>query len=206
MNAQEMPVSLVLPPPKVERASGVHLSSVLRSVGVEAGILPSSFGVPSLVDRREITDQQAILRMCIGLAWEEHYIANQLPNVIDHPGEISCDGIHMTPDGEEIGVVLVGARYKALEIVHEVKATSKCADINLDEQWLWMAQIKGYCKGKGTRHAMLHALFLAGYHVKPYGPVLRRWLLEFTQQEIDENWELVTSYVDNRPHLVEGAA
>src|SRR3990167_10988485 len=63
-----------------------------------------------LADHREITDQTSITRMCIGLAWEEWYIRTQLPEVIDHPGEVEVDKIFMTPDGEELTTLIVDRR------------------------------------------------------------------------------------------------
>ena len=85
-------------------------------------------------------------------------------------------------------------------IVHEVKATYKSTRTvgDLSSQWMWLAQIKAYCKGLDTRHARLHVLFLCGDYTYPIKPVLKVWDIEFTQEEIDANWELLRDYRDER--------
>lgn len=82
------------------RSEGVHLSGIIRCLAIENDLLsPDTLEELSLVDARTIVDPAAVLRISIGLAWEQWYI-RQLQGVTDHPGELYLDGIYMTPDGE----------------------------------------------------------------------------------------------------------
>lgn len=134
-------VALALPPPLTPRSPGVHLSGIIRCLAAENGILKPEWAEElSLVDARTIVDPVAVLRISIGLAWEQWYIA-QLQGVSDHPGEIQLDGVYMTPDGESVDLIWntvgkVGSRglwpFKPRSgktgyqlIGHEVKSTYK---------------------------------------------------------------------------------
>lgn len=191
--------SIKLPESITPRSQGVHQSSIIRSIAIETGVLKQEFlDDVGLADVREIKDPVAVLRMCIGLAWEEFYIP-QIPGVSKHPGEMCVNGIYMTPDGESIDVIITqrGGQGYGLRI-HEVKATYKSTNTvgDLSKQWLWLTQMKGYCKGAKTRFAKLHVLFLCGDYKMPITPQLKCWDVEFTQAEIDANWELLTEYRD----------
>lgn len=85
---------------------------------------------------------------------------------------------------------------KYVLVVHEIKATYKSTKTvgDLSTQWMWLAQIKNYCRAKGTKHAMLHVLFICGDYSRPIKPMLKCWKIEFTQEELDANWELMTEY------------
>jgi hypothetical protein len=152
----------------------------------------------SLTDVRTITDQAVILRISIGLAWESWYIKEILSQqgVIDHPYEMRVDGIYLTHDGESLDVILSTSHL----VIHEVKATYKSTNTvgQLEDQVMWLQQMKAYCRGAGTRFAKLHVLFLCGDYKMPLQPQLKCWLIQFTQEEIDENWDLMTSYRDYR--------
>src|SRR3990167_1658072 len=215
------PVQLVLPTGH-PRAQGVHLSAIIRCIATESGILKPEWAEElSLADHREITDQTSITRMCIGLAWEDWYIRIQLPEVIDHPGEVEVDKIFMTPDGEELTTLIVDRRTRYALKLHEVKATYKsintlCGTSKLGwqewmgntydsssgsigpfaDQWMWLAQAKGYCKGKRTNLIDFHLLCLDNDYSWPMRPQAFRFAIAFTQQEIDDNWELMRDYRD----------
>ena len=106
MTAIEIPVDLHLPKPLAPRSVGVHVSSIIRCIATEQGILKPEWAEDlSLSDVREITDPVAKLRINIGLAWEEHYIP-LVGNIVDHPGEMQVDGIYMTHDGESVDVII----------------------------------------------------------------------------------------------------
>lgn len=204
MISQEIPVSIGLPA-GAPRSIGVHVSAIIRCIATEAGILKAEWAEElSLVDVREITDPVALLRINIGLAWESHYIP-MLEGVLDHPGEMQVDGIYMTHDGESVDLLLTEKAfdYKKLEVrrvVHEVKATYKSTKTvgDLSSQFMWLAQMKGYCKGLNTRFARMHVLFLCGNYKFPISPQLKVWDVEFTQEEIESNWELLRDYRDHR--------
>lgn len=200
-------VYLTIPAPVTPRSEGVHLSAIIRCIATETGILDPKWAEElSLIDAREITDPDAVLRICMGLAWEQWY-ASQLPDVTDHPYEMVLDGIYMTHDGEELSFVRSINRHAL--IIHEFKLTYKSLKtIGLEEDgnptkllsgpknWMWVSQIKGYCKGAGTRFAVLHVLFVCGDYSWPQTPQKWRFNIEFSQEEIDEGWDLIRDYRD----------
>lgn len=204
------PVIITLPAPAVARSQGVHVSNIIRCIATETGILrPEWCEELALIEvgpSRRFDDPVVALRISIGLAWEEWYIPRILgpEGVIDHPGEYQVDGIYMTPDGEELSQVIIDGRRKSRIVMHEVKATYKSLNTvgetveTLQTQFMWLAQIKAYCKAAGTRFADLHVLFVCGDYSYPIRPMARRYRLEFEQWEIDENWGLLTAYRDQR--------
>lgn len=153
-------------------------------------------------------DQNIALRVAIGLAWENWYIQEILvpQGIADHPGEYHVDGIYMSPDAEELSTILVDRRPKHIVRVHEIKATAKSTNTvgetaaELEANcFMWLAQIKSYCRGANTRYADLHVLFRYGDYSRPFmQPQKKRFRLEFTEEEIDDNWSMITSYRDHR--------
>lgn len=220
------PVQFKLPPPPTPRSRGVHVSGLIRGIAIETGKLePEQTDDTFLVDVREITDPVAILRICIGLAWEEWYINHILGQlgVQKHPGEMCVDGVYMSPDGISQDVIITqlgstfkmespsepmwargtGYRTERLPRIHEVKATYKSTNtVNpIDSQWMWLTQIKAYCKGAGTRYACIHPLCLCGNYKMPIVPVCEPLNLEFTQREIEHNWDMLMEYRGYREGL-----
>lgn len=190
---------LYLPEPKAPRSKGIHVSSIIRCIATEAGILKPEWSEElSLSDARTITDPVAILRINIGLAWEEHYIP-MLQGVVDHPGEMCINGVYMTHDGESVTVIITDFRL----LVHEIKATYKSTNTvgELEQEFMWLCQLKAYCKGLGTRFCHMHVLFLCGDYSRPIRPKMRVWEVEFTQEEIDNNWDLLMEYKTERLRL-----
>lgn len=197
MISTRLDVSLTLPKGH-PRTPGLHVSSLIRCIAAETGILkPEWVEDLSLVDVREITDFTQVLRILIGLAWEVMYADTIKDSVLDHPGEVCVDGVYMTPDGESVSVVRVENGVEIYDVVvHEYKTTYKSTRTvgDLSTQWIWLAQIKAYCKAKGTRYAQVHCLFLCGDYKFPIKPDFRVWFVEFTQEEIDRNWDLLMDY------------
>lgn len=184
------------------RSEGIHLSKVIRAIAVESKILDANYAEDlSLfeVSGRQVDwwaslNESVRLKMSMGLAWEDWYVPH-LQTVAYHPGEMDVEGIYMTHDGESLDVVWGGDL-----ALHEVKLTYKSTKTvgNLETQWMWLAQCKGYCKGLNTRTAYLHVLFVCGDYKYPITPQLKVWKIQFTQEEIDDNWELLIDYVRHR--------
>jgi hypothetical protein len=194
-------VHIKLPSPEVPRGKGVHASGIIRNIAIEMGILKGdqTEEAKQLIDVRDITDEVAILRMSLGLAWEEHYIGKVLAElgVVKHPGQICVDGVFMTPDGESVEK---WHGKKTVLVIHEVKATYKSINTVADatKEWMYLTQLKCYCKGAKTRYARLHILFLCGDYKFPIRPVNKVFDIEFSTKEIEDNWSLMTDYRDMR--------
>jgi hypothetical protein len=142
------------------RSPGVHVSGLLKAMAIDYGLLNRKW-VPEDYDLQDITetgesssewwdalDEDSKVRMAIGMAWEQWY----LPKLIEkyQPGELECEGIFLTIDGESRDLVLADE-----DCVHEVKTTSKSinttghiAEPN-PKNWMWLMQCKAYCKARG---------------------------------------------------------
>lgn len=204
-------------PPYGDRTPGMHVSRIIRSIAIEAKILKTEEA--SSLSLIEIgggdsewwnsLDPIAQIRVALGMAWEEWYLP-KLPEVVYHPGEMNIEGVYMTMDGEsldDISLFVKEMEGRFTLAVHEVKATYKSTKTvgNLESQWMWLAQIKAYCKAANTRVAYLHVLFLCGDYKYPISPSLgphkeqpQVWRIEFTEEEIEQNWDLLMSYVRHR--------
>lgn len=194
-----------LPSTSAGRSPGLHVSSIIRLLAMERGILAADeMEELSLIDVRDMSRIGIVaqLRIHLGLAWEEHYL-RQLLDVEKHPGELKLDGVYLSPDGESFSVIFT-LPGKWGVIIHEVKCTYKSTNTTTArgkvlegrKNFLWMCQLKSYCKAKGTRFGVLHVLHVCGDYVRPIVPMLYRYHIEFTQQELDDNWNLLMDYRD----------
>lgn len=203
----EIPVTLTLPSSEIPRSPGQHVSGIIRCMATEMGILKPEWAEElSLVDVREIKDPTAILRMLIGLSWERYYVQEILApklGVVHQPGELSYDGVYGSPDGESLSTFLLEGKNRLESVMHEIKSTYKSVNTvgDVTGEFMWLSQIKAYCKMRGTTHAMLHVLFICGDYKFPIRPIPKMWQLEFTQQEVDDNWSLLMDYLRERRRI-----
>jgi hypothetical protein len=201
MIVTEVDIPMVLPPPHLARSEGYHVSPIIRCIASENGALaPQWVEELSLVDIRTITDPVSLDRIALGLAWEDWYIPRILAkyNVVDHPREMKYEGIYLTHDGEELSVTVTEQGYRSLWRVHEVKCTYKSTrttgNLNSPKNFMWLAQIKAYCIARGTRYAVLHIMHVCGNYSYPMSPLRKTYELEFTQHELDCNWNMLKEY------------
>lgn len=193
----------IAPPLGLPRTVGIHVSPVIRAIAVQNKALkPEYVESLDLIDRSgqdwwKKIDLVGQTRMLMGLAWERTYIETQLPTVVWQPGEMCVEGMYMTHDGESIETILSELNEEQMVMaLHEVKLTYKSWNTIKDirTQWMWLCQLKAYCKGIGARLAYLHVLCVCGDYSYPIQPIPRVFRLQFTDDEIDENWDIVTSY------------
>lgn len=213
MIVQAEPVTIRLPHNTQLRSKGIHQSRLVKLMAIDGeGLKPDLVEDMSLIEPGDLSfieEPEALLRISLGLAWEEWYIRTQLGHyVMDHPGEYVLDGIYMSPDGEEMSAVLrpskLGSCTVINHIIHEVKATYKSVKTvgmlqtqeELKRNWMWLAQLKNYCKAAGTNKACLHVLFLAGNYKPAFKPQLRKFKITFTQEELDTHWALTLDYLN----------
>jgi hypothetical protein len=202
-------------PQGLPRSEGIHLSSVIRVIAVQNGALkPEYVESLDLVDRSSADWWKRLgpvqkARMSIGLAWEAWYVKTQLPHVVHQPGEMQVEGIYMTHDGESLETVIVESREQTVLALHEVKTTSKSINTvgalpenAMKSQWMWLSQTKGYLKGLMENYrltyvppAFIHVLFLCGDYSYPISQVPLIYRLQFTEAEVDDNWDIITAYV-----------
>lgn len=181
-------------PPTHVRAPGTHLSGILRAIAIESGIL--KVYAPQNVDSTQrggsaadLDEDIMPLRMIMGMAVEE-YFAGFYPDMQWQPGELERDGIFGNPDGITLNPLLNGG---GSVMVDEFKATWKSEFTYGGKQflsnWMWMRQGMGYCAMLGTRWVRFHIVWMNGDY-RPPQPRYYRYLVEFTQKEIDNAWNL----------------
>lgn len=172
MRIKPVEFSLALEDDKT-RSEGLHLSEVIRVLALRFGHLKPEYEDSDL--NPEVIG--------LGRAFED-WVNKQHPEMIYHPGEVVQDGIAMTCDG---------VSWEGDEVrVHEIKLTWKSSKRELADEWMWLAQLKSYCKGWGTTRGRMHRYYVNGDYKRESNT--RRYYvddIDFTKREIEENWDLM---------------
>lgn len=171
------------PPIMTPRASGVHLSGILRFIAIQTGYL--KLGVEST--RADFEDDFPLIMM-MGMFFEEG-MASMYPDMIWQPGEMTRDGISGNMDGL--------SEYEGEPIIDEFKFTKKSSRYPVTEQWMWIQQGLGYCNlYQLARLVRFNVLHINGNY-KERDPVLRRSIVEFTERDLQLGWAMLLKYRDN---------
>lgn len=115
-----------------------------------------------------------------GWLWEEALSLAFGQKAAARPEPLYVDGIWGSPDG-----IRYDDPAKLIPIVEEYKCTAVRSDKSPADMWRWMMQVKGYCKMVGAFKCVFRILHLE------FVPVYKVWEIEFTQRELDENWEAI---------------
>lgn len=70
-------------------------------------------------------------------------------------------------------------------------------EIDLQGEWLWLAQTMGYCYAEETVHARYHIYWVNGnykYNDPGGGPQYRLYDLTFSEKEVEANWQMLIAY------------
>ncbi len=108
------------------------------------------------------------------------------------------DGIKMTPDFFNTSF----AGYPVA--LAEMKSTRKGSrDFSPKKSPHYLTQMMGYCKALGVTKCDLIMYFIHGdYTQRPPTPTIDCWTVEFTEEEISENWEEIKLGRDILDHAV----
>jgi len=165
------------------RSEGLHLSDILESMELDME-----------VKRDGKWNKNALFTQ--GFVWErvlkfvilkQRYDSGALAPV----GELEKDGIYLTPDGMDIQ-----------DWVHEEwKATYKSMRHDPHEYYRYWWQIKAACHAIGTNKARLRVWFIMGDYRGGSGPQWRSWEAEFTDRELEENWQSIVSHAKKKGML-----
>ena len=153
------------------RTPGVHISDLITDLVLR---------VPSLAKSID-SDQETLESMFfMGLVWEDV--------VGDYTGwkpvPLEREGILLSVDYLDP----VNGR------IDECKFTWKSLwKFDIRDQWRWMTQVKGYCYGWGVRKARVWCCHINGDY-RPPSPRVIAYDLEFTDQELGENWEMLVRH------------
>lgn len=173
----DISIESVFPADAAPRSEGLHLSSIYGAIMQE--LEPEKYGGP--MDWNRVMTGVAFERSLEQALAGMHQ--SQYPG-ITRPGEFWLDGVVGTPDG--LDTMADPPR------LYEYKCTWKSGRYPLsDRRFLaWLMQMKGYLHMMRLQHATLIALFVNGdYEKGKFGqPYLRAFDLEFSLQELRDNW------------------
>jgi hypothetical protein len=181
MDAQELPLLTLqdlVETPESTRSPGLHLSAIISDLMMDLD--PKKYG--GEMDWNRVESGVTFERLL------EKALMARNPSLI-RPGEYERDGIACSPDGYS----------RADHTIEEYKFTWKSSKypITDDRFWSWLVQIKGYCYVIGTTHARLRVLFVNGNY-SSFTPVLKSWALEFTPEELSDNWAMLLNHAKHK--------
>lgn len=159
----------------------IHLSDIAKYIEWK-----HSLGEPI-----KATDWDLMIAATVGFIWED-VLSMMLGNrYAARIGEIELDGVVGSPDGlsdnDPWGVYPV--------INEEYKATWKSMNFPPEKNWYWMTQFKSYCHMLGVKVTLLRVLYIMGDY-KGSGPRYRVFRIEFTDEELKANWDLILQHRD----------
>jgi hypothetical protein len=186
------------------RPPGIHVSGILRSIALKIGRLEAD-DADVLVSAYGGLPVKALLRVALGLAWEE-WISERIPETAGWPGTLVLDGIHGSPDGMRMQIdddklPILGIKQLAID---EIKLTWTSAARPVADRWMWLAQTKAYCWMTEQAHtipcrtARWYPYYVNGDYGKSgeweRGPVFAPVELEFTEDELRRNWQMIVAH------------
>lgn len=174
----------------ISRSEGLHLTDVIKYIEKKLDAQYKGTGF-----------KNQALTMDIGFLWENvlSYVYGSLMAL--RPGEIICDGISCSPDGigydEDIcntdkELIVSGTGQPCVE---EYKATWKSTKTSPTDVWYYMTQVKSYAYVLGLNIVVMRIIYLMG-DWKGSGPQYRVCRIVFEDDEIENNWKMITKYAE----------
>ena len=167
-----------------------------RSTGLHVSDLYSSLYKSLDPKRYDHATPPNPYHLALGLAWEQ-YLEKKLLQAGVHatrPPEcsVSIKGtlLYYSPDlFIENGVYRLG----------EIKLTSMSVSEDLSEPKFdkWLTQAKLYCHLLDVPRMRFYVLFTAGDYKGNRGPMFRVYDLEFSPQELEENWLMILHHAEH---------
>lgn len=187
---KEIPFKLLLPRDP-NRSPGLHVSTVIRDLALQAGYLDRKY------EEKDIDEDPELV--LLGMAWETE-ILKQHPEIMPHPGEFVVDGIAMSPDG------VSESEHYPFDL-HEIKLTKKSCPktvnliMSVPKWWMYITQIKCYLRALESRQAYLHVGFVNSGYQFMRGDMTGKMMdykiydIHFTAEEIRDNWTMIRNHV-----------
>lgn len=184
MLVQEIKTGGVALPSNPNRPAGLHLSDIIKDIMV--GLDPKTYGKP--MDMTKV--------MC-GLSFEE---ALEQTFQSAATGSFRPDPI-LVPPGIWCSPDSIDPQIWAVEEFKLTWYSAKKVCPTDEVYWPWLVQIKGYCKALHTCLAKLTVLHINGDYAPPRPWPPRFFGLEFTELEVDENWQMLVNHATSRGWL-----
>lgn len=160
----------------------IHLSDIAKYIDYKMG-----FSKPI-----KAVDWDLVLAAEIGFLWEDVLSDAYGVNYATRVGEIERDGIVCSPDG--VGIFEESVTF-SLAVNEEYKATWKSLKNPPEDNWYWMCQFKSYCYVIGVNVTILRVLYINGDY-RGSGPTYRVFKITYTDQELEENWQMIVNHRD----------
>lgn len=174
------------------RSPGLHLSAIYNDLFQD--LEPKRFTRGTLPDP---------LRLEAGLSMElmlEEGIKRRLS--ADRPGEFFTEeGIAFSPDLLINNGVLRLGEIKLTWLSSRDVPRESGINVLPPKFDKYLVQMKGYCHALGTPYARLYVFFVNGDYTHPYSPELLSWDIEFTERELQENWEMLINHAKQKRML-----
>jgi hypothetical protein len=169
----------------------LHVSDIYKSINKE-------------LDPKRFSDDDGpnLEKMEVGLLFEsilEEALARKYGTF--RPGEVEVDGVVMSPDGlnltdgalEEFKCTWMSSRHGLTDIYGY--------PLQKFQHWFW--QMKAYCFALGCDKAILTVLFVNGDYDRANGmnPQLKRYRIEFMDDELTENWQMLVDHAREKGML-----
>lgn len=171
-------------PPRSAGPGVLHLSTIYQDI--ESSI--------ALRERSEFTEKELEFFRAGGFLWErvwsQAFAESIRGGAIVRPGEVYVEGITGSPDNWDI------ASNRVIETKCTWKSSAKFESLE-KYFWLWLVQMKGYCRMVGTKEAELYVFFMMGDY-RGSGPQCNGLLLEWTEKEIEDNWKMLKRHARDR--------
>lgn len=191
----EVDISKLLEGPDAQpRPAGLHVSDIYRDI--ENTVTKPGERRP-YSELSESERRRAGTYWAMGFAWERVLERSMVDAFVSgsvvRPGTLLIEGILVTPD-------LLNLDDMCLE---EWKCTWKSSnkwDKLEVEFWAWTIQIKAYCYALGINKARLRVYFINGDYAGS-GPQVKYALLEFTDLELRETWNMLKGHAQRKGWL-----
>lgn len=176
------------------RSKGTHLTDVLQRMNRESGRMKEKivFGRNTYAP---LDEDDMPMCMALGMIFETGLM--QLMPWLERIGEISKDGIAMSPDAGTYNCRrhLLSPDKDVPVVLDEIKLTWKSVNRGLEEHFNYLQQTKSYCYGLGTTYCRLHIMHVNGSYKfgdDPLGgPQYVQHHIQYSPFEIQMNWEEV---------------
>ena len=168
-----------------DRPKGLHVSQIINDM--LKAIEPAKYG-----------GEMSVPKIVAGLALEqqvEKVLSALIPGGF-RPGPIKKDGIWLSPDA----VATDPWRLREFKLTWYSAKTKPCP--YHDVYWGWRVQMMAYCWALETQIAELWAFFVNGeYPVGAPSPQLLPMVIDFSMQELQENWDMLLAHAKFRGWL-----
>ncbi len=174
------------------RSPGVHVSEIWRNI--ESTLGKYERGTTEEDKRRGLTYQLG------GFLWEEVFayafvsiFGKSWPGSLVVHHEVERDGIVGSPD------LLDTVEERVIDTKCTWKSSNKLDDLEKNF-WSWLVQLKAYCAMTGWRRGRLVVYFVNGDY-RESGPQVKQIDLEFSEQEVEETWQMLLAHARRRGWL-----